>query len=97
MASRSKITALLLLIFILILCLNAFAETKVKIKGDEIKYEKQGKIAILKGNAVVNFEETVITSEELILDQDKRIVFTDKPFKILTKKDGKDTEIIGKS
>ncbi|GIW21751.1 MAG: hypothetical protein KatS3mg068_0758 [Candidatus Sericytochromatia bacterium] len=96
MASRQKI--IILSILFTLITYNSYAdEIKAKIKGNKLTYQKKGKIAILKGNAEVIIQDTIINSEEIILDQEKKLVYTDKDFTIKTKKDGKDTEIKGKS
>jgi hypothetical protein len=96
MASRQKI--IILSTLFIILALPSYADNiKAKIKGNELTYQKKGKIAILKGNAEVIIENTIINSEEIILDQEKRLVYTNKDFVINTKRDGKNTEIKGKS
>jgi lipopolysaccharide export system protein LptA len=106
MASRSKISTgvryyastILLSLFFSLYCFNAQADdTKVKYKADNVSYEKGLKKAKLTGNVEVIVEEVTITGEEIEVDLEERVVYTTKPFVIKTKKEGKDTEIVGKS
>ncbi|MBC7473338.1 MAG: hypothetical protein H7263_03530, partial [Candidatus Sericytochromatia bacterium] len=96
MASRSKIAVTLLGLYFGILCSSSYAaDTKVKYSADTVTRVKE-KI-VLKGNVKITVDEVDITGEEIDLDATEKIVSTDKPFKIHTLKEGKNTEINGKS
>jgi lipopolysaccharide export system protein LptA len=99
MASRSKIALTVLALCFGLACFQAAeaADTKVKYKADNVTYEKGTKRAKLTGNVEVVVEEVTITGEEIDVDLDEKVVFTNKPFTIKTSREGKDTKIIGKS
>ncbi|RYY00348.1 hypothetical protein EON78_01425, partial [bacterium] len=106
MASRSKIillASLLALSFALIEPAYS-ADTKVKYKADSVSYEKGPKQVTLKGNVIIDIdyvtnedgqtktERVNITGDQIDIDLDKKIVSTDKKYRITTKKVIKEKE-----
>ncbi len=108
MASRPKIIfASLLLALSLALISPAYAtETKVKYKADNVSYEKGPKKVTLKGNVAIDVdyvtkgkngipdkvEKVKIFGEEIDIDLEKKLISTQKKFKITTKKTIKEKE-----
>jgi len=95
MAGRSKIIVALFLLLAFLPSKEAYAEEKGNYEADSIKYEKAGKRFTLFGNVRIEIQGFTITGEEIVVDLEDKIVFTEKPFQIKTKKDGKETEIKG--
>lgn len=110
MASRPKIIfASLLLAFSLALISPAYsADTKVKYKADNVSYEKGPKKVTLRGNVSIDVdyvskgedgkdltEKVNIIGEQIDVDLEKKIISTEKKYKITTKKfiKGKDRNI----
>lgn len=116
MASRQKIIFALTLLSLSFISIDkaysAENKNKIKYKSDSVTYEKGPKIITLKGNVEINVEyhtkedgndkvENVqIYGEQIDVDLDKKVVSSDKKFKISTKKEIKgklrNIEIIGK-